>query len=598
MPLRVAKSAIGLGAVLLTATLLVVSCPPLVVKPFEGFSYAPRVAPRVFASHSPLRPEPGKPVTIRVAPDVAAGATVEHAFASLADGLAAPVEKECADAGGNVFSCSFDLGPNAGTATYAARIVLADGTRVATRTRYLFAYGIGMADAELIPVRVPVTRVDRLDDAYRIDTAFLRGLGNDYVAAQFVADAEQALFDGILADPVYRWRDDQLGFYLYTRPGITTSYFSGVDTRCGQNPWPAEAMLASALAPMEVLGMLHRLAADASASEGRVPLGPTSSAFRDCAGEAVRTAGGQSQPPRSFSAVGGLPESPAIATHEFGHAAFGLGDEYFETDATRRVDPAFQLQPPAECCCRRSDDVVITPGPGGTGPGTGGGVASRQGSARPLGFETAVCMGPGGSIVPGFGAGSSLPACTGTSADFAATCGASPQGGCPPLASTCVEQRMWLGATPPGADTARHNVFESESACTAARVAAEAHPGVESPQAALGTCRRICGGADAPACPCGQGEAWIVDHDPASQRPRRDDLMALPEIRKLGGTCAWCVDTSLCVRWHRALGDSADAAWATCSAPPRSATGLERALAALQAWINDFVEWVVRHVRF
>ena len=49
-----------------------------------------------------------------------------------------------------------------------------------------------------------------------------------------------------------------------------------------------------------------------------------------------------------------------------------------------------------------------------------------------------------------------------------------------------------------------------------------------------------------------------------------------------GGTCAWCVETSLCVRWQRALGDDSQKAWETCQAP-----GLVQALASAVGQIID-----------
>lgn len=580
----------------LAATLLVVACPPLDIEPFRGFSYASRVPPRVFAEHRPLRPAPGTRVTIRLFPELPDGASVARAFASLAQGAAAGIESECAAQSGGAFACAFDLVATAGTAIYAGRLELADGGRIATRASYLFGVGGDFAASEVVPVRVPVKPVEGLSDAYRVDTAFVRSAQSGYDVAQFLADAESALLDGILADPVYRWRDDQLGFHVYSRAGTTTSYYSGLDTRCGQNPWPAEATLPAPLAQIEVIGVLHRLTTDASAAEGRTPPGGTATAFRDCAGEAVRPNGtGGVANVGSFSVVGGIAESAAIATHEYGHAAFGLGDEYHESDATRRVQPASLALPPPECCCENTGGVV-TPAPGG---GTGG-MAARPGTPRG-GFGPVICLGPGAKIVPGLG-GRVVAECTGTNEDFAPSCGASPQGACPQLAGTCVDRRMWLGATPPAASS-RRNVFDTEAECQAARAAAEVYPGVEAPSRALGPCRQLCGGTSGlPVCPCGLAEAWIVDHDPgtssAPQTASRDDAMAAPDVRKLGGTCAWCVDTSLCVRWHRALGDGADAAWSVCSAPPRSATGLERALDALVECINAVVEAVLRHVRF
>ena len=65
-----------------------------------------------------------------------------------------------------------------------------------------------------------------------------------------------------------------------------------------------------------------------------------------------------------------------------------------------------------------------------------------------------------------------------------------------------------------------------------------------------------------------------------------------------GGTCIWCVETTLCVRWQRALGDAPQKAWDTCQAPPKSATGFERAWQAVAAWIAQILTSVFGNVVF
>ena len=138
----------------------------------------------------------------------------------------------------------------------------------------------------------------------------------------------------MLADPVYRWRDDQLGFFVFTHDAFVTSYFSGLNTRCGQNPWPLEVGFPPSLGAIEVVGVLHRKAANALGIEGSVT-GSTVGSLRDCAGNAARRTG-----LRTFSVSTGIGQSPSIAKHEFGHAAFELGDEYTEANSTRNVAPA------------------------------------------------------------------------------------------------------------------------------------------------------------------------------------------------------------------------------------------------------------------
>jgi hypothetical protein len=56
-----------------------------------------------------------------------------------------------------------------------------------------------------------------------------------------------------------------------------------------------------------------------------------------------------------------------------------------------------------------------------------------------------------------------------------------------------------------------------------------------------------------------------------------------------GATCAWCVDTSLCVRWEKARGKSADDAWAFCQAPPLNAAGNERGYRAFVGWLVNYL---------
>ena len=96
---------------------------------------------------------------------------------------------------------------------------------------------------------------------YRVDLAWVRD-PSDFTEEQFVAAARDATFQGILADPVYRWRDSQLGFYVFTKPGLVESYYVPRDTRCGRNPWPGDAALPAPLAAMEAMGVLHRKSSD------------------------------------------------------------------------------------------------------------------------------------------------------------------------------------------------------------------------------------------------------------------------------------------------------------------------------------------------
>jgi hypothetical protein len=65
-----------------------------------------------------------------------------------------------------------------------------------------------------------------------------------------------------------------------------------------------------------------------------------------------------------------------------------------------------------------------------------------------------------------------------------------------------------------------------------------------------------------------------------------------------GGTCIWCVETSLCVRWHRSLGDDPEEAWSVCQAPPKEATALERFTQRLGRAVGELVDALARVFNF
>jgi hypothetical protein len=123
---------------------------------------------------------------------------------------------------------------------------------------------------------------------------------------------------------------------------------------------------------------------------------------------------------------------------------------------------------------------------------------------------------------------------------------------------------------------------------------------VESPGASLGTCRVLCS-PNVGACPCAApgAEFWIVDIDPLTTAAR-DDAMShvTAALERHGGTCQWCVETSLCVRWHRARGDTADQAWQTCDAPPKGATMLEALAQALADFLRRLIGGILSLFRF
>jgi hypothetical protein len=438
-----------------------------------------------------------------------------------------------------------------------------------------------------------------VQESYRVDTALVREDVASFTQAQFLADAHAGIFKGILADPAYRWRDVHLGFWLHTRPGMVSSYYSGLDTRCGKNPWPGDANLPGNLVGIEVVGVLHRRTTTEEGIEG-ANTAPASVTFRDCAGKTVR-----SPHIGSFSASGGLAASPGIVKHEFGHAAFGLGDEYREDEGSRNVVAAsVAALPPSGCCCRNDGGgggggVVTVPGGRGMTPGgdTVGGGGLPGGPGGPL-VDTKTCMTSSGQLQASPALGTEqLPSCTDFT--FPQACGIGPDGGCPSLRGDCVQASAWLSANAPADAKPRPNVFESLVACEKGKLSATEHPAIEDAAASLGTCRQLCGPGIG-ACPCeASAEYWIVDIDPSTTTVR-DDAMArmTSALERHGGTCQWCVETVLCVRWHRARGDTPEAAWSICSAPPKSATGFEALWRALVEWIAGIIAAFLNLFRF
>lgn len=551
--------------------------------PLTAFSYGSHARPRVFVSHHPILPRPDSRLIVRLTPDLTSDASVSVARVTLMQSNGTPLEVRTCTAASGVFECQFALPAGEAVLAYSGALELSNGDVVRSRATYRFTVTTALVPDSLVEVRVPVARTSELADTYRVDTALARD-PEGYSIDSFISDVEQSVFDGMLRDPAYRWRDDQLGFYIYARSAFVTSYYSGRDTRCGKNPWPRDASLPAALSGIETLGVFHRKTTTSDGIEGRVTAPVGANVFRDCAGQAVKL-----PDVGTFSATAGVPEFTDIATHEFGHAAFGLGDEYSESDTTRRVQPAAPLLL-GQCCC--VDD-------GGGGGGGGGGIVTPPttgvgGTLRGL-LATMRCVTSDGSIQQMPIAGTP-PACGDNHSGIADACFSAPDGGCPPLAGDCVANAHWLG-TAAGAAASRPNVFPSEEACLAGAAAATDHPGVEDPTRSLGTCRQVCGPASV-ACPCGVSEAWIVDRHPGATASRDDLMGGVTTGAMHGGTCVWCVETSLCVRWQRALGNAAEAAYQTCEAPPKESTGLERLSQQLAAAIGAIVDRLLRAVRF
>jgi hypothetical protein len=157
---------------------------------------------------------------------------------------------------------------------------------------------------------------------------------------------------------------------------------------------------------------------------------------------------------------------------------------------------------------------------------------------------------------------------------------------------------MWLGQpAPAGSNPFTPNMFTSEAECEAGRIAALDHPGVEDRALSMdAACHQLCGGSLA-ACPCGQAEGWIVDRNPAassSPAGTNTDTMGTVLAPRHGGTCARCVETSLCVRWQRARGQSSSDTWNYCEAPPLDAANNERITVSLMQAIAAYIRELTR----
>lgn len=535
-----------------------------------GFAYQVHTAPRVFAYHLPIhaspltQPDPG--VHVFVEPELGEGVEVEEVVIEVMLTVGGEMMTvDCMVDEPGRWVCPFEPAAGLNRPSYSARVRGSDGQWIETIGTYQTQTGTPSGTPAVFPLRVPIAAGgEAIDHRHRIDVLLLWDPTGGYPSRHFFRDVGRELNETLLSDPVYRWRDVQLAFWTYTQPGFTRGYYSPRSTRCGQNPflgdWPA------ALDFIDVVGVIHRK------EESGAPAGTDPK--RDCAGRAVFAS-----EVGTFSARGDV---SLVLKHEFGHAAFGLGDEYDESSATAAVPGEPRVENRQACCCRKVEGDSGggdggTTGGGGTTSG-GGGVEGvdlpgigGDGPMDPGVTELLECSeGDPGSPPDPLEVVNSMPFCDDPAFERDADCGveSSIDGFCPSKTASCVLEAAFLGGGRP-ADAARLNRFPSAEACEAARTLALAHPGIEDAASGLGDCRPLCGGTQ-PPCACAPGaEAWYVDLDPAVPESPRDDVMDSPTASDaaLGTTCAWCVETSLCVRWQRALGDSVEVAWVRCGNP-------------------------------
>lgn len=317
--------------------------------PFDFTIHDPSVRPRVSVIHRPLHPRIGEPMRIIARPEGLEGGSVTVSLASSGGsrtkvcGPADLVDGECVMAmpgrevreGGGFYSAKINQG---------GREWFSPGT---------YAFQIGTpeppapGEARVIPLRVPLEQTDRyhavllVADIESFDVGF-----EGRVAFTLFGDAiEPLLYDGLLEDPVYRWRDNQIGIYATERAGQVSDYYSGHSSRCGADPWPGLAEQGNDLSEeidiADVIGVLH------------------TRGFRDCAG--LGTTGGVVP---HFSADVG---DPLLFQHELGHALFGLADEYLEATDSRQAPG----NPGRSCCCQGGNNGGDDGGE--VGPGDPGG---------------------------------------------------------------------------------------------------------------------------------------------------------------------------------------------------------------------------------
>ena len=294
--------------------------------------------PRVSVIHRPLHPDPGEAVRIIARPEGLGGGSVSVMF-TLAGGSHTV---SCGEADLVDGECVLELpgrDVRQGLGFYSAKITLGEQE---WRSPGTYSFRIGTPPepdsgaARVIPLRVPVEQTDRFYGVLLVPdiSSFEVSFEGRMAFADFGELVEPLLYEGLLEDPVYRWRDNQIGIYATERAGRVTGYASGLSSRCGGNPWPGLAQqgidVSSETRLADAIGVLH--------NQG----------FRDCAGLGSDPGGGALP---HFSADVG---DPLLFQHELGHALFGLADEYWEATESRRAPPG---NPGRNCCCQGGGPV-------------------------------------------------------------------------------------------------------------------------------------------------------------------------------------------------------------------------------------------------
>ncbi|MEL6369523.1 MAG: hypothetical protein AAFY84_16925 [Pseudomonadota bacterium] len=491
---------------------------------------------RIFVMHSPILPDEGEDLTYYAVAEPPTGYDVAEIKITVAGN-----EETCPDSS----TCELmETLPNRyGAGIYAARATFEPSgggpeISLSTPASYLFTYGRPATDSDgPVPVRLPVSSLEDQEDR-RIDVLFIRdtstfdpptGPIGDYDDTAFLFGVETAINGAVLSEPSLADHDDQLAFYVSRAPGRTADYYSGVSARCGQDPFYG--------APPDAIE--RRLRADFAAdqeedAEITVVLHDRSS-YRGCA-ELGRQFGSGTGPIRMHAKANAREEF----LHEFGHAAFGLGDAYTEDTSTRNTGPGNLAQLPLAECQRCPPPTDVPGTTGGTGPTVGPGGPATGGPGT----------GPGtGGPGSGFGIG-----CVEDQSAYLPLACSRADPVCPTNAAQCV-----------GAPTSRNNVFTSLSDCEATLTAI----GPISPTSAM--CRQLCGPTGPQLCGCAESQSyWIADYrtPPSSSAPFNDDIMGrfdteMPD-EQFGATCSACIETTFCMLWETGRGLSDAEARTNC----------------------------------
>ena len=288
--------------------------------------------------HMPLHPRPGEMIRLIAKAESGPGASVAEISISAGVPGVGNVQESCS----LMDQCVLEIpsGGTTGLSIYNASATDSRGRRAASASSYVFQIGVPSGEVTF-PLRAPF---DLYDGSRTFKILLVRDRESYTDNSAVLLHATNLVYDSLLKDPAYRWRDNQLAFYYTTYEGVTRDYHSGAQSRCGQEPWVGaphqrEAELAGAFA--DVVAVIHQ-----------------KDAYRDGAGLGLVISGAGAK--RHFSAHG---LRPHVFHHELGHALAGLSDEYFESTASRTTgNTDLRGVTPVCGCCMEDIGVSCLPG--------------------------------------------------------------------------------------------------------------------------------------------------------------------------------------------------------------------------------------------